>query len=281
MNWHQRLRQSVPALLGPWTAAYQRLSPSVRILMYHRIDRVAAFDQLVVHPERFEEQMANLSARARVISLAQAVDELASRPIRPAVVVTFDDGYRDNLTEALPILQRYRIPATVFVTTDFCEQKLSHPRYGASANRRLHLDWDEVRALRAAGVTIGSHTVSHPFLTRLPAAQARREVLESKRLIEQALGAGVDFFCYPSGDFGARELGFVREAGYRAAVSVAPGGNRRTTSRLALNRTEITDRDGASELHRKLDGAYDPIHTLLHWRRRRAFLRHAYQGEES
>lgn len=270
------LRRFVPALLRPLAAAYGRLRPSIRVLTYHRVDRLPAFDQLVVQPERFEEQMAYLADRHRVISLSQAVDELLSGSVGPAVAVTFDDGYRDNLTHALPILLRHRIPATVFVTTDFCALRRSHPRYSEARRGDLHLDWDGVRALMRAGIAIGSHTVSHPYLTRLPASEARREIADSRRLIEEAVGAKVKFFCYPSGDFGERELALVREAGYRAAVSVAPGGNRATTPLFALNRTEVTDRDDAAGLGAKLDGAHDPIHALLHARRRRTYARLAH-----
>ncbi|MBI3899529.1 MAG: polysaccharide deacetylase family protein [Gammaproteobacteria bacterium] len=269
------MRNIVPAVLRPFAKGYARLRPSIRVLMYHRVDRVDGFDQLTVQPERFDEQMAYIAANHRVISLARAIDELTDGSTLPGVVVTFDDGYQDNLTQALPILKRHNIPATVFVTTDFSAQRRSHPRYGTAPG--LHLDWDGVRALQAAGITIGSHTISHPFLTRLPPDQARREIAESKELIEQAIGAQVDFFCYPSGDFGRRELAFVYEAGYRAAVSVAPGGNRVGTPLFALNRTEMTDRDGVAELGAKLDGAYDLIHAMLHARRQRAFAQQAHQ----
>jgi hypothetical protein len=81
----------------------------------------------------------------------------------------------------------------------------------------------------------------------------------------------VDFFCYPSGDFGDREVALVRAAGYRAAVSVAPGVNRSGTSPFALRRTEVTDRDERVDLDAKLTGAYDLAHGWLHLRRRREF----------
>jgi peptidoglycan/xylan/chitin deacetylase (PgdA/CDA1 family) len=267
------LRRIVPATLRPLTAVYARLRPSIRLLTYHRVDRVSAFDQLVVQPERFEEQMAYLAAHHRVLALSQAVDELLSGRVSPGVVVTFDDGYRDNLTHAMPILKRFRIPATVFVTTDFCALRRSHPRYGEARRGDLHLDWDGVRLLMRAGIAIGSHTVSHPYLSRLSESDARREISDSRRIIEEAIGTKVEFFCYPSGDFGEREVSLVREAGYRAAVSVAPGGNRPTTPLFALSRTEVTDRDSGAGLGAKLEGAHDPIHALLHARRRRAYAR--------
>ena len=242
--------------------------------MYHRVSPARNYDQLTVTPERFEEQMAYLAGRWRVISLAQAVTELANdNRIEPSVAITFDDGYRDNLTQALPVLRKYQIPATIFVTARFCDQSMRHPRYPAEQGR-LHLDWSEVRELaRAPGITIGSHTLTHPYLTRLTEPQARAEIFDSRHAIAGQTGVQVEFFCYPSGDVTAIEASLVEAAGYRAAVSVAPGANRHGTPRYLLRRTEITDRDGEYELALKLAGAYDPIHMWLHSRRERKFAR--------
>ncbi len=259
-------------MVGAWP--YHLLRPGLRILMYHRVDRLPAYDQLTVSPERFEEQIAYLAQHCRVISLAQAVTELTThRATRPGVVVTFDDGYRDNLLHALPVLRRYAVPATIFVTTGFCDQTLSHPRYGTK-KPGLHLSWDEVRALaREPGISIGSHTVTHPFLSRVDLSAATSEIASSREIIARQLGAPVDFFCYPGGDVTRREMQIVAAAGYRAAVTVAPGVNRCGADLYALRRTEVTDRDGARELALKLAGAYDPIHWMLHRRRERQFSR--------
>jgi peptidoglycan/xylan/chitin deacetylase (PgdA/CDA1 family) len=242
--------------------------------MYHRVTRLPDYDQLTVTPERFEEQIAALKARWRVVSLAQAVSELeAGGPPAPTAVVTFDDGYRDNLINALPVLRRHAVPATIFVTAGFSDGSRRHPRYPDEAGR-LHLDWEEIAALaREPGISIGSHTLTHPFLTRLDDQAAEREVAGSRREIAARIGMDVDFFCYPSGDLTSRERALAAAAGYRAAVSVCPGGNRDARERFALRRTEVTDRDGGRELLLKLMGAYDPVHLLLHRRREWAFAR--------
>jgi peptidoglycan/xylan/chitin deacetylase (PgdA/CDA1 family) len=240
--------------------------------MYHRVSLSREYDQLTVTPKRFEEQMSYLKKNCRVLSLPQAVTELANKNLStPAVVVTFDDGYRDNLTQALPILRKNRIPATIFVTGRFCDQSMRHPRY-PSEEGRLHLDWNEVRELaREPGITIGSHTLTHPYLTRQPEPQVRAEIFDSRHAIARQIDAPVEYFCYPSGDVTAREASLVEAAGYLAAVSVAPGSNHPGTPRYMLRRTEVTDRDGAHELALKLAGAYDPIHLWLHYRRERNF----------
>ncbi len=269
-------RRSAALLCLPLGWLASRFAPGIRILMYHRVNEAPEYDQLNVSPERFDAQMAHLRRHCEVLSLAAAVTRLrhASPPVqpgRPSVVVTFDDGYRDNLVHALPILRKHDVPATIFITTDFTEQRLHHPRYGASPGR-LHLDWDEVRHLAVQpGITIGSHTISHPYLSRVEFSAAEREIRASRSQIEARLGRMVDSFCYPSGDVTEREVQLVRAAGYAAAVTVAPGINRATTPLFELKRTEMTDRDDGHDLALKLLGAYDPLHAALHLRRRRQF----------
>jgi len=266
------LRHGIACACLPFTQSANMLFPGLRILMYHRVAELECFDQLTVTPARFEQQMQRLAQGTQVLSLSESLNRLAvgSRN-RPTVAVTFDDGYLDNLHHALPILERYQVPATIFITTDFCDQNHSHPRYAASADR-LHLNWQEVRQLAAHPlITIGSHTMTHPYLPTLTAELATQEIVDSRQIIEHQLGAGIEFFCYPSGDFGPREVELVAHAGYRAAVSVAPGLNRRGTDRYTLRRTEITDKDDAFEMWLKLHGAFDPAHRLLHLRRQRRF----------
>jgi peptidoglycan/xylan/chitin deacetylase (PgdA/CDA1 family) len=266
------MRKLLATALLPYATLRNAWRPGLRILMYHRVAQLAAYDQLTVSPARFAQQMQEL-AQHQVISLEDGLRALQSGPLRkPLFAVTFDDGYLDNLTEALPILQRYGIPATIFVTTQFCDQAISHPRYGTQGAQRLHLDWDEVATLaRAPGITIGSHTLTHPYLPTISDTLAQQEIATSRTVIATHLQRPVDYFCYPSGDLSPRELQFVQQAGYAAAVSVAPGVNDQRSDRFQLKRTEITDRDDPSQFRLKLAGAFDPIHQLLHARRTRRF----------
>ncbi len=268
------IRNLIPYLFLPLAYPEHLMRPAVRILMYHRVTRLPGYDQLTVTPERFEEQIAALKSRWHVVTLAEALATLESGgPRAPTAVVTFDDGYRDNLVNALPVLRKHAVPATIFVTARFSDGSQRHPRY-ADEPGRLHLDWEEIATLaREPGISIGSHTLTHPYLTRLDDRTAEREVAGSRDEIAQHIGRDVDFFCYPSGDLTARERALAAAAGYRAAVSVCPGGNRDARDRFALRRTEVTDRDGARELLLKLVGAYDPVHLLLHRRREWAFAR--------
>lgn len=261
------------------------MRPGVRILMYHRVARRNDFDQLVVSPENFQKQMTILAAGYNVLSLSDAVALLASEQKIPrrTVVITFDDGYLDNFTEALPILEKYSLPATIFVTSDFCEQTAAHPRYGVSqqqdGDHRLHLDWSETAQLAQHSlIEIGSHTVSHAHLPRLNDADAVTEINESKRIIDQQLAQNTRYFCYPNGDYFERELQALNDSDYQAAVTVSPGLNRKTTNRFTLRRTEVTDKDSPDFMRYKLEGAFDIIHSVLDKRRRNSF-RQLAQGK--
>ena len=267
-------RLLLAAACWPATRIAEAARPGLRVLMYHRVARLDAYDQLTVTPERFEQQMRLLAGRRKVVGLVEGLRALRAGTLAgPAVAVTFDDGYLDNLVEAAPILQRHGIAATVFVTTRFCDQTAAHPRY-APGGARLHLDWDEVSRLASLpGVEIGSHTLSHPYLPRLSDSQARQEIEASRRCIGERIGREVRAFCYPSGDVGEREARLAREAGYEAAVSVCPGLNRAGFDPMLVRRTEVTQRDDERAFALKLDGAFDPLHRLLHARRRRRFER--------
>jgi peptidoglycan/xylan/chitin deacetylase (PgdA/CDA1 family) len=210
---------------------------------------------------------------------------------RPFAALTFDDGYRDTVEHALPVLRRHHAPFAVFVTTEFAdgrgrlwwleleeavarldriavsagsepiEAACRTPEEKAAAFRRIYwalragpeerlraavallaaeagldtaalartlcLTWDELRPLaREPGVTVGAHTLSHPMLAKHAAAVARREIVESKALIEQRLGLPVRHFAYPVGDpgsAGARDFALARGAGFLTAVTTRPG----------------------------------------------------------
>ncbi len=222
-----------------------------RILTYHRVDWVSG-DRLVVSPEAFRIQMEWLSAQGiRVVDLSTLVASLSSPPPdSPQVAITFDDGYLDNFEYAWPILRGLKFPAAVFVPAGWVGQA-------------RFMSWDQLHQMAQDGITIGSHSLTHPKLSRIPLAQAREEVVRSKEILEQQLKRRVDWFCYPSGDFSDPIVQFLREAGYQGAVTVLPGANGRQTPHLALRRTEVSGEDTLESFKRKLFGAYDDWHRLV------------------
>jgi len=149
---------------------------------------------------------------------------------RRTILLTFDDGRRDNFEVALPILREYGIAATFYVCSGLIGKRLalpSHPdRDDASSGEFTFnlMDSVELRELRDSGMCIGSHTANHPDLTKCTDSQLVDEIAGSRRLLEEHLDTPVRHISYPWGRFDRRVLRGVRSAGYvtAAAVSVNP-----------------------------------------------------------
>ncbi len=137
------------------------------------------------------ESLAN--GPAKIVPLQDA----AKRP--GSIALTFDDGFRNFRTEAAPLLERYRFPATVFVVTGYCGKTNGWPAQGARIPELPLMDWDELREISERGFEIGAHTVRHPNLQALSADSARQEMQDSKSEIEDRLGRSVTQFAYPYG----------------------------------------------------------------------------------
>ncbi len=279
------------------------------ILIFHRVE--AESDALwPAGPDarRFDTLLSWVGSVFTVLPLDAAIDALQSErlPAR-ALAITFDDGYADNYTVALPILQRHRMSASFFVASDFLDggrmwndslveivrrvegaeldlsaEGLGRHRTGTPAERRqtirallaqikyvpmderallverlaarcngrlpddLMMTSTQLRALRAAGMTIGGHTRRHPILAKLDDAAAYEEIAGGKRRLEAILGEPLSLFAYPNGkpgqDYLARHAEMVRAAGYSAAVSTSPGMARRGADRFQLPRFTPWDR---------------------------------------
>jgi peptidoglycan/xylan/chitin deacetylase (PgdA/CDA1 family) len=170
--------------------------------------------QFTHSPKAFEFQLRELRKRGyQFISLGKLVNDIQAVGSERdnSIAVTFDDGWLDNYLFALPILKKLGIPATFFVITDH----LRADRPDATRMKR-----EQLRELLAQGMTIGSHTRTHPDLARISEDAARDEIAGSKADLEDSLKVTVDFLAYPGGAFNACVAELAREAGYRAACSV-------------------------------------------------------------
>lgn len=197
------------------------------VVLYHRVDKLEKDPtMLAVTPERFEEHLRFFLENYEVISLKEVVSRMDAKTISgKEVAITFDDGYKDNLTNALPLLEKYQVPATIFVTTGQLGQTASFPwdlNY-TKTDRAQFLTGDEIRTLAIHPlITIGAHTVNHPHLASLNREDAREEIIKSKQMLESITNDQVDFFAFPFGG----PLDFTREnaidalsAGYTAAFA--------------------------------------------------------------
>lgn len=185
----------------------------VPILVYHVIrpsyeDDSAEVKAIAHTPETFDAQLLYLrSAGYHVISLSQLENHFSlgvPLPSKP-IVITFDDGWKDQMMYAFPILNKYHYPATFFVFTN-------------AIGRKAFLSWSDIDTIRKEGYTIGSHTRSHPYLTHVsdPAALAD-EIAGSKRVLEAHLHTPITQFAYPFGQYNATIVDMVRKAGYASA----------------------------------------------------------------
>lgn len=212
------------------------------ILLYHHIcpkDTIPTIRarwegwQFSISPGAFEKHILTLLRKKySFISLTERTEEIEATGREPSgkVTITFDDGWMDNYEYALPILLKYKIPACFFLITADMEHK---------SNK---MSTAEIIELLAAGMEIGSHTRTHPEnLTVLPLKKAEKEILYSKRELEERLGVATKFFAYPGGAFNTAIVEIVRAAGYKAACSIlGPSANDRA-SLFWLYRSTLTE----------------------------------------
>jgi peptidoglycan/xylan/chitin deacetylase (PgdA/CDA1 family) len=302
MNRHATLR--FPFIM-------RRRQPNCVILAYHRVndEHDAFFSGMPT--AAFARQIDYVVHNFFTCSLEDAVERMRHRDLPDhAAVVTLDDGYHDNYTQAFPILRRYSIPATIFLTTGAIGtgRRLWHDRVFVAFRRtrllwlrkwcaalpefplntipdRLHaqaaalrvlrtldqearavaidrllhaleigdddlatmpcmLNWDEVRIMQRGGVSFGSHTATHPTLTKATHAVVEYEVYDSKRTLEEQLRAPVRTFAYPNGrseDFDESVKGLLRRAGYTCAVTTVAGANTYGQDAFELRRSSPWD----------------------------------------
>lgn len=226
------------------------------ILMYHIVaDPLSAQERrFCCPPTEFARQMAYLARGGYTpVTMDALLDCLDGRTRWPRdpVHVTFDDGFADVMRHAVPVLRRHGIPATIFALSARLGQTNDWMRARGFPQREL-VTAAQLRELAADGITIGSHTRTHPRLTELSSAAAAHEISGSKRDLEDALGQRVDYFAYPYGLYGDEHRALVEAAGYRAACSTLSGFNRPEQDRHALRRLDIFGTDRLWQFRQKL-----------------------------
>jgi peptidoglycan/xylan/chitin deacetylase (PgdA/CDA1 family) len=248
---------------------------AARVTRPHRPDRLTVVGWHRIGPggglstsyDDFRRHLDVLAAwGAHVLPLDVAVDRLGTADLPPrTVALTFDDGYASVLEQAWPELQRRGLPATLFAVSGYLDGRGRFPwDRGASAAECRIADAAAVRAAAAAGLAIGSHTVTHRWLPELEPADAERELKESRHDLEDLLGREVVGFAYPMGGWTDQVRQQVAAAGYRFAVTVDRGRNRPGTDPHALHRAFAFDRP--VDFHRQLDGAFYWMRPLERWR---------------
>jgi len=320
-------------ILEIWRVCSRRLNKDkVTILAYHRVvdldQKPAPFYEKNVScsPQIFEKQMIYLRSKFNLISLEDYVDARKSGTALPpsSVLITFDDGYRDVYENAYPILRKYKIPATLFVTVDFVEsvrtawwdkmafilkqtpldafrlkglgtftlrtkqdkrqtiekladkftlmdeqalqvvmdelaRKLNVNGY-QDQNYSLYINWKNLREMAENGIHIGSHTMSHPNLTRLDNSRLDHELKESRRFIEEQTLAPVKHFAYPYGHndhINATVTAAVKHAGFSSACTTISGRAKNMDNLYKLKRMPIFYYNNMNTFIAKVVGIFD------------------------
>ncbi len=229
---------------------------------------------IAIGSDQLREQLAWLKALGyRFKTLSRFVELRKSRAPGRYAALTFDDGSKDLLHNALPVLREYDAPATVFVVTDMVSCAEFFPWDVKRANEgklRLRdedrsLSWDQLCLLHDQGWEIGSHTVTHPLLCEIPLAYAEKEIITSKNVIESNLGITVKSFCYPRRFANLSVARAVEVAGYNSAVisfitvPLPNGALLPQYGYYTLNRIGIYREDSLFKLLTKALGIYDRI----------------------
>ena len=236
--------------------ALDRLRPrprGVTVLIYHRVGGRTPLD-VDLPLAAFEEQMADLAASGRVRSIDAALDALdaldADDAAADPIVVTFDDGTADFAEVAHPVLERHRIPTTIYVATDFVDRGVDFPHAGRP------LSWAALRDTAASGlVTVGSHTHTHALLDRLPAPEIAAELDLADALIAEHVGQPVRHFAYPKAVAGSSPADAAVRERYRSAALAGTHPNAyRATDPHRLSRAPIQTSDGMRFFRAKVAG---------------------------
>ena len=247
----------------------------IPVLMYHKIPDapIATKHQIFVTKENFAKHLAYFKNHAispitfrDYQDFASGRRPLAEFPRRP-IVLTFDDGYIDNYTNLLPLMQQYGYRGVLYLLGDF---EVRHNQWDLIADptepRADMMDPAQKQAFVAAGWEIGAHTQTHAHLPALPAAAAAVEITASKAALEQRLGTEVLSFAYPYGDLNAETKALVAQAGFTFAVATDSGGMHLEEDRMQIFRINMFPHETAGSLFKKTSSWY---RRYYRWKRRK------------
>ena len=222
-----------------------RATADVLVLCYHAVSGTWD-DALAVEPDKLEWQVKLLLSRGyRAATFRDAAVHVGSSP---TFAVTFDDAFRSTFVNGFPVLERLRVPATVFAPTSFIgrDEPMSWPGIdhwvgGPDERELIPMTWTELDTVAAAGWEVGSHTLSHPRLPELEDHDLDFELRQSRRLLGERLGRPCETLAYPYGAFDDRVVAATRAAGYLAACTLPSNLPRPTSlewSRIGIYRAD-------------------------------------------
>ncbi|WP_210516551.1 polysaccharide deacetylase family protein [Hymenobacter terricola] len=247
-------------------ARMHKASPGfIPVLMYHKIPDapLATKHQIYVTKDNFEKHLAYFKKQkltpitfADYLKYANGELSLADFPARP-IILTFDDGYTDNYTNLLPLMQQYGYRGVLYLLGDF---DVRYNQWDLAVDptepRSDIMDLAQKRRFVAAGWEIGAHTMSHPKLTTLPLAAAATEIQRSKTELEAVLKTEIVSFAYPYGDINEAVKNAVRDAGFALGIATDTGGLHLEDDRMQVFRINMFPNETTSSLFKKTSPWY-------------------------
>lgn len=233
----------------------------IPVLLYHAVtdDPPGWIARFTVSPKVFGEQLAAIADSGRTaVTATQLVDGLAGRAVLPdrPVVITIDDGFADLPAFTAPALADRGLTATAYLTTGALGPTPAPDNLLPPAPMMTLRQASEVRA---CGLEVGAHTITHPQLDTLRPATVRRELSEPKAVLEDALGCPVPAFAYPHGYSSPRVRRLVREAGYTSATAVRNALSSVRDEPYRIARLMLTNTDTAADVARWMAGEGAPV----------------------
>ncbi len=212
--------------------------------------------RLACSPSLFRAQLSFLKENNyNFFSLSEAVNWIERKLPIPerSIIVTLDDGYLDNYKNAFPILSDLKVPATIFLVSDYMGKTNEWMARSSPNSNKTLLSWHQIHEMKKQGISFGGHTKHHVRLTDIDEETAFNEITECKQNIEDRLGEAIDFFAYPYGLFNTFHANVVKEAGYIAACSTNSGFNGPSTDIFKLRRLDIQGNDHKGRFKRKVE----------------------------
>ena len=224
------------AIFGSWGASISaQASDSAVVVMYHRFGE-SDYPTTNIRLDQFEAHIRELtSGPLTVLGVPKILSALRNNQALPdrVAAITIDDAFRSVYTEAWPRLRAAGLPLTLFVSTDDVDRKSD-----------AYMTWDQIRELKAAGVTIGNHTVSHLHMTQTAPAQNAEELMRSNARFRAELGEAPTLFAYPYGEYGLEMRDMVVNNGFTAAFGQHSGVLHKDADQFFLPRFSMSEAYG-------------------------------------
>jgi len=184
----------------------------VFIIGYHSVSPEPS--KVSILPDLFEKQIKFLVSHGHNFIKFEDLPKIENSHLKKPTIIYFDDGFKDNILTALPILKKYNVPATFFIVPKFMDSV-----------GEIYMNWGDIRELKKQGMEIGSHTYNHTVLTEAGEDVLKEELVSSEERIEKEIGQNIEVFSYPKGRVNTQTAEAVGKAGYQYAITTRYGVN--------------------------------------------------------